>query len=135
MRIERWATALNNAIDAERAKDFEWGLSDCSLFVADCVNAMTGVDWAADFRGHYSTAKGSLLALRKYGKGTLYKTMDHYFARHTSILMARRGDVVVMESEIGQCLGICIGATVAFRSPDGVVFMPLTKCVAAWVID
>lgn len=36
--------------DARRSVPFAWGSNDCRLFAADAVQAMTGVDHAAELR-------------------------------------------------------------------------------------
>ena len=55
-----WEKCLNACIEAARCKTVELGKWDCCLFGADCVNATTGVDLAAKFRGTYSTPKQAL---------------------------------------------------------------------------
>lgn len=51
----------------QRWKRFEWGASDCCLFVADWVREVTGDDPAKDFRGSYSNASGARNALYSGG--------------------------------------------------------------------
>jgi hypothetical protein len=50
-RYEDWPQRLVAAIEAARGRPFSWGAMDCCLFAADVVLAMTGVDYAAGFRG------------------------------------------------------------------------------------
>lgn len=135
MRLDDWASKMNEVIDKARTTPFEWGVSDCALFAADCVKAMTGFDWAEPFRGRYKTPRGSLLALKKYGNGSLEKTMDASFERHSKIALTRRGDVVAMDNPAGVCLGICVGSIVAVRSEKGVEFFPVKQAIASWRVD
>lgn len=64
---ERGAALTAHLHDARRTA-FAWGegARDCSLFVATWVEAVRGVDPAADWRGHYRTELG---ALRKVTAG------------------------------------------------------------------
>ncbi len=83
---------------------FVWGERDCAMFTADAINAMTGFDILAVFRGRYSTATGSARALRRYGEGSLQATFDARLPER-QIGMARRGDVVMHDGAVGICMG------------------------------
>lgn len=82
---------------------FEWGKSDCCMFVADCVNAQMGVDPAENHRGKYSTEIGAKRALAKYG--SIEDVLDKLFTR-IDYNLAKRGDVVMYESELGATMGV-----------------------------
>lgn len=121
-RRSDWEPRLS-AYLAERVDTitFEWGKSDaatfaydCALYVADGVEAMTGEDIAAPFRGKYSTAMGSAKALKKYGAGTLKSTFDALLPPKP-VGYARRGDVVMHDGAVG----ICIGAVALFVRAEG----------------
>ena len=59
MPLERklhWATqTLNDFLVTHAHQPFVWGTNDCCTFPADAIEAFTGTDLAADFRGKYST--------------------------------------------------------------------------------
>ncbi|BAK66896.1 hypothetical protein SLG_22210 [Sphingobium sp. SYK-6] len=129
-----WEVRLS-AYLAERfdAIVFEWGASDCALYTADAVLAMTDADIAARFRGKYSTAAGSAKALRKYGAGTLKDTFDTLLPPKP-VGYARRGDVVMHDGAVG----ICIGADALFmRLPEagpGLERIPRPDWSHAWSV-
>ena len=83
---------------------FVWGESDCALYTADAIKAMTGHDIAADFRDKYSTAMGSARALKAYGGGDLKSTFDMLLPERP-VSMARRGDAVMHDGAVGVCMG------------------------------
>src|SRR5258708_4686376 len=56
-RLEDWVVRLEAFIKERTAQPFKWGSQDCCLFAADAIEAITGVDLAADFRGKYSGAE------------------------------------------------------------------------------
>jgi hypothetical protein len=68
MALERkpyWDTReLNDFLIARAFMPFSWGVNDCALFVADAIEAMTGTDIAADFRG-YTDEAGAWDAIRR----------------------------------------------------------------------
>ncbi|MBB4620123.1 DUF6950 family protein, partial [Sphingomonas abaci] len=70
-RYPDWEARLAAYLEPLRARPFAWGRHDCSTFAAGAVEAMTGVDPMPEFRGRYSTARGSVRALRRFGAGTL----------------------------------------------------------------
>jgi hypothetical protein len=131
MRFERWPEALVEVIEAARAAPFVWGVHDCSLFSADCVKAMTGED-RAEWRGKYKTARGAEKHIKRYG-GMDAVAAIVFGGEAIPPLMAQRGDGVLLETEHGPCLGICLGADAVFVTlQDGLQFYPTARCSKAW---
>jgi hypothetical protein len=98
-RVADWPRRLEDFEARMTAARFEWGRRDCALMAADWVLEMTGIDFAAPFRGRYKTAVGSNRALRLAdapddGAGRLIGYVDTVLPRHPSIACARRCDVV-----------------------------------------
>lgn len=50
-----WAERLAGFFAAQAGGTFAYGVKDCCLFVADGVQAMTGADLMADYRGRYNS--------------------------------------------------------------------------------
>ncbi len=99
-----WEVRLADFLEPLRARPFAWGEHDCCTFAAGAVQAMTGVDPMPEFRGRYSTPRGSARALRRFGAGTLAATLDSKFEA-TDAGLAQRGDIIMS----GGLLGICFG--------------------------
>ncbi|UPT53059.1 hypothetical protein [Synechococcus phage Yong-M3-232] len=108
-RLPDWETQLHEFMLANRDREFAWGEWDCILFATAAAAAITGVDKAEAFRGQYSDETGARETLRKLGKGTLLKTINHYF-EPKPVGYAVRGDMIWHAG----CAGICMGATAAF---------------------
>ncbi len=104
IRLPDWETRLHDYLAASEGAVFAWGVVDCALFAAGAVEAMTGIDPAASYRGHYSTATGAIKALRRYGAGTLADTISAAFPER-AIGHARRGDLVMVDGMVGVCIG------------------------------
>src|SRR5687768_18469658 len=106
MRLENWPRLLIEFLADE--KPFEWGSRDCSLFAADAVLCITGADPAKSLRGKYKTEKGAARILKR--RGGLEKVAANLAAdnRMEEIppLLAQRGDVVLIDSPLGDALGI-----------------------------
>lgn len=130
MRLVNWEQKLTDYIELKQNQKFKWGKNDCALFAADCVKQITGIDYATEFRDKYKTEQGAREALKKYGKGTLLKTIDSKFTRYSSALLAQRGDIVYFQ----KALGVCIGKNCCFYDKHGMVFVPIINMEKAWKV-
>lgn len=106
-----WEARLAAYLEPLRLRLFEWGVHDCCTFTGGAVEAMTGVDPMAEFRGKYRSAASSIRALRTLGAGDLERTLDTKFQPVTPAL-AQRGDIIMHNGLLGICLGavaVCVG--------------------------
>lgn len=138
MRAEDWPQRLGAVIEGARTRTFAYGTFDCALFAADCVLAMTEVDYAAELRGYKSKLDAYRIVV---GYGSLEAMITALLGRepkHPS--RAGRGDVVLATidlepGESGDCIGICVGPKCVFPRPVGVRLTPRTVIRLAWSID
>ena len=115
-----WETRLAAYLEPLRTLPFAWGKHDCCTFAAGAVKAMTGVDPMPEFRGRYTTARGSVRALRvdarvpapirRSGK---FETVDPS--------LAHRGDIIMSDGLLGICLGPFMVAVGAEGDREGLV--------------
>ena len=133
-RRDDWASRLISVIDAADNKPFAWGKQDCALFAADCVQAMTGEDFAAPFRGRYDTALGSMRALKMMGYASLEEYVIAVLGEPVNANTAGRGDVVMVDTPEGQALGVVAGIEAAVAGVNGLVLMPRDSWLSAWRI-
>ena len=125
---------LIDFIEGRRGRPFSWGDNDCAMFAADWVLKQTGIDPLAPFRGRYSTAAGSVRALRRYGTGELISTWTSSVgAPLASVRLAMRGDVVAKAmGEAGDAIGIVVDHRAVFVAPNELRFEPVESCRLAW---
>lgn len=133
-RCSNWPRALAKFVDARRSRVFAYGTHDCSLFVADWVQVLTGVDPAEQFRGRYASEAEAKALLRPAAglerlAGRLCRELRW---PSVPVAQARRGDVVLLRGERGPSLGICVGGLAVFAGPNGLVFRPIKECRRAW---
>lgn len=138
MRYEDWPQRLEEAIAAARTRAFAYGTFDCALFAADCVQAMTGTDYAGELRG-YKSKLDAYRIVAAYGslEGMITGLLGRE-PKHPS--QAMRGDVVLAEIELargesGDCIGICVGQKCVFPQTVGVRLQPRAVARLAWSID
>jgi hypothetical protein len=129
MRYENWPSLLADFLAEE--KPFEWGKRDCSLFAADAVRCITGVDHAKKFRGRYKTAKGAARVIARHRglEGLINKTGLEPIPK----LMAQRGDVVLIDTPLGEALGVIdLRGEAAGQGTNGIEHYPLSSVRRAW---
>jgi len=102
-RIEHWATrSFHEFLLARAARPFVWGENDCALFCADGIEAMTGVDIAAEFRGKYHDEASALALIKTVTGGATIADAAAYCAKGAGLaewkwpLFAQRGDLVIV---------------------------------------
>ena len=130
-----WVDRLYAYVEASRKESFAWGRCDCMTFSFDCITAVTGTDLTLPFRGKYHTAKGAHRTLRKvYKVDTLTGAMNKLFGNSIRPEEARRGDLMLIDTDLGETLGILLGKQIIFVSPKGLSFLLWTKALKAWRI-
>jgi len=110
---------------------FEWGVNDCCLFAADAVLAMTGEDLAKPLRGYTSALAAKRLVDEA---GGLRELVSQFLGEAVSPLMAAVGDVVLLENEGRDLLGICNGTNVIGAGERGMAVLGMDLARAAWKV-
>lgn len=126
-RFEDWDQRLDAFL--KTVGPFEWGVNDCCLFVGHAVREMTGEDVTTEYKG-YKTAKGAL----KYIKNGVDGVATKHFGESKSPKLAKRGDVVMLEVEGEEALGICIGQKAVALTQAGLDFYNMDLARKAWTI-
>jgi len=110
---------------------FEWGKNDCCLFAADAIKAMTDADPAEPLRGY----AGARAAQRLVDEaGGLEQFVSQFLGEPVSPLMAGVGDVVLLENEGRDLLGICNGTNVIGAGERGMAVLGMDLARAAWKV-
>lgn len=133
MKVFNWPRVLADEIRRYQKIPFEWGTSDCCMFPADVIKAITGEDFAAEFRGRYQTEMGSLRALKRYGKGSIEATIDSKYERNDGL--PSRGDLATVVTENGTSLAVVGVGCVWAMTLEGVDSLPLSEVAVSWRVD
>lgn len=140
-RLPDWERRLGEFIAANRDRPFAWGEWDCILFACAAADAMTGEDWAADYRGQYADKAGAAAILKEKGAGTLLRTIDAKLKQRPPG-HARRGDFVWFMGSVGVCMGrhaLFVGEerlAEALEQPvrEGLISVPRGLWTKAWTV-
>lgn len=134
-RVSNWPGVLNAFVEAHKNRAFSWGDHDCIMFACAGIEAITGNDPAALWRGNYSTALGAARIFKLYGG---FESMVQTVAAandfaEISVKHAQRGDLVLRDGK-WPTAGLCCGRLSAFVGPDHLIFSPTAECRRAWRI-
>lgn len=129
-----WRARLVDYLGNQSRARFRPGTVDCGLFAAGAVQAMTGFDPAARWRGKYRTLAAGFALVQADG-----------FADHAAVFaglypeippaLAQIGDVVVLPGDAQSvALGVVQGAGAYCLQPAGMAVVSRLECVRAFSI-
>jgi hypothetical protein len=135
MKVKNWQSLLADHLFAQMAKPFEWGINDCCLFACDCVHVMTGQDPGTAYRNKYTTELGARRTLKRVGGGSIETAFNQVFGPLKPRLNAGRGDLALINTDLGPAVGIVCGGSVWAVGLDGLVPLPLKDIIGCWHVD
>lgn len=125
-RIPGWRSRLNAYVESKRREPFQYGINDCATFAAGAVEAMTGSDPAALYRGTYATEADGNAALVAAGYPDVIALAQALYTRIDRSQVGV-GDLVLIETPDGAALGVCGGARCFAVSRDGLLTVDLVS--------
>lgn len=139
-RLTDWRSRLTRYFTEVARRPLAYGQHDCALFAAGAVEAMTGVDLAAEFRGRYTTVvEGLDLLAAKGAADGLEGEIDHVSVlpllfQPVVAAFAQVGDIAVVPVPGSNlpALGILEGQHIAVLRPDGMGFVPRENALATF---
>lgn len=133
-KADGWIDRLDEVVKRGHVAPFVWGVHDCALAAADAVHAQTGIDFAAEFRGHYDSQETGLALIRAKG-------FDNHADFAASVLpeipvaFAQIGDVAAVDFGVhGITLMIVAGHRLIGPMPHMAGNLPLLKASRAFAV-
>jgi hypothetical protein len=141
-RTTLWQRQFHVFLLERSTTPFAWGANDCALFSADAIQSFTGQDIADDFRGKYTTQIGAFKTVKSITGGStvadaaLYCATKHGLTEHTHSLMAKRGDLVLVDNGGELIAGVVHlnGYNVVSVNEKGIVRLPITAIKRSWSV-
>ncbi|CUH67963.1 hypothetical protein TG4357_03310 [Thalassovita gelatinovora] len=131
MRYPDWNSRLIKYLSTAVETPFQPGIHDCALFFAGAVEAQTGKDHAAPYRGRYTTLRGGLRVLRKDGFGDHIALAAHHLPEIPPSF-AQPGDGAVIDTPDGPALGVVQGERIYVLGIDRLHLMPRLNATRAF---
>ena len=137
MKKQGWEKILSDYIESHLNTPFRWGKSDCVLFACHGANKILEKNLSPIIKSYGAYNSRNAGEIIKESGGSICNIFDKHFKRHDNILMAKRGDIVVIMYEGQEAAGIIdlTGRNVACKGKKGVSFQPLKEVIAAWDIE
>ncbi len=130
-RLTDWRPRLVAYLAGVTARPFAYGTHDCALFAAGAVEAMTGHDLAAHYRGLYGSLKEGLKLLGRE-RLTDHVALLRYLFEEIPAAFATVGDIAVI-GEVGTpALGIFEGEQIIVLRETGLGLMPRAAATLAF---
>ena len=132
-RLPDWRPRLIAYLHEVAHKPFVEGQHDCALFAAGAVQAMTGTDLAAEWRGYSSTREG-IKALISSGYKSHVDIVASMFDEVAPAL-AQPGDIaaVQLDDDI-PALGVVQGERIYVVGPDRLLSIPRRSAIRAFEV-
>ena len=150
-RIDGWENKLETYFLSRKDTPFIWGKTDCCMFVADAIKAITEVDVGEYFRDKYTKILPAYALMKAYSNGgSLQETWERIASDNKMKQVYNKdmlpGDIVTMKLE-GYCNplagrlsnGITVGIQsfaegVLCQGKEGLVLSLKPEIVSSWKI-
>jgi hypothetical protein len=129
-RLPDWLTRLGALVASRLDSPFVWGRNDCCLWAADAVQAVTGVDLAADLRGTYRSQRGALRTINR--AGGLAALCDQRLGPEVRPTMAQVGDVGLVDEGAQGALVVNLGLHWMGYGAHGLQPVMTDRVMRAW---
>jgi hypothetical protein len=132
---------LSVVIEKAQTKTPDWKEWNCGLFLADCLEAVAGVQIRHRFKIPHNTEKSARAAMKRFSGGGVYETGKKLAVelgvRECTPAQAGRGDPVIVSVDGSEAFGMVdlTGRRVMVVSQTkGLSFRPVEEIVHAWRI-
>jgi hypothetical protein len=130
MRHDDWIARLWETLEAAADRPFFYGA--CVHLAAECIDAMTGSQWAGSIRSLYADeVSARSLAL----DGGLERMVTERLGEPVARNLGRMGDAMLLELPTGPAIGICTGPRIACAAERGVLYLRFEHGLKAWRVD
>ena len=131
-RLPNWPSLLDAYIDSQRQTPFEWGVHDCCLFAANCIQAITGIDVAPKWRKAYQSKDAAIHLANIFSQGGIKQVIKDIAEVHHCVsiapMLAQRGDIIMFPGEhVGVTLGVVLDQRLVAPGTKGLEFLPIAK--------
>lgn len=128
-----WRELLQDEFFLARKREFSWGLNDCAIFCARCVERMTGHSVMKDMRSKFSW-ENKIQGLRLLSARPFQDMVSDVLGPSSPANLCKEGDVMLVNSGGELLLGMHEGHFVISVSEFGIDRVPLENAICGWGI-
>lgn len=128
-RLKDWPSRLARVMNAARRRPFAWGEQDCCVWAADSVQACTGVDPAAAWRGTYRDAMSAERLVMELGGMAAIGALA---GRESAPSLATAGDIGLARQGDREMLVVHSGQVWLAVAACGLEIVPFGSVTHAW---
>ena len=133
-RLPDWPQRLDALVQSKLAQPFAWGSHDCCTWPADVVQAITGEDPIASYRGRYATEDEAEAVLTDGLEAEVAKCMAAFGAPECPPRFAQRGDWALCRVGNELLGGAVVGSVVMVPGMARLYAVPMGRVVRAWAV-
>lgn len=131
MRVRGWRNRLAAHVAAAAREGYRPGAVDCALFAAGAVDAITGSDHRAAWKGRYRSLSSGRRLVRAAGHADLVALVASSLSE-VPVAYARPGDLAALAGADGPALGVVQGEGIYVLTPGGLATVPLLTALRAF---
>ena len=134
-RRSDWHARLHDAVEQSKIITFSYGLHDCCLWVARCVDVMCDTRFCAAIRERFNYRDEASATEVLNAGGGLPALVEEFLGPPTNPKLAAPGDVVLARNGDGlPILGIVVGHNIVVAGQSGVIALPPSAAVLCWKV-
>lgn len=111
-----WERDLTRFVTSQMNKEFIWGHRDCTIFIAECLQAMTETPLVIPY-GEYDSREGAIEHSKRQRLGPEMKLQLQAYEIEDGFQQV--GDVIIVkENDDYDCVHLCLGRKSVCCIPD-----------------
>lgn len=132
-RVKDWYLELHGEMAAASTRSFAWGLHDCCLHAARCIDRMTGSALEVKLHSLYHDEASAFELIKRHGG--LAGAVDAILGLpRIEVKDVKRGDLALIDHIDVEVVGIVMGAGVVCVRKDGLACSERSRILVAWGI-
>lgn len=134
-RREDWQARLHECVEVARILPFKYGLHDCCLWAAHCIDAMCDTQYVRQVKERLNYNSKETADAVILSAGGLPRLVSEFLGEPRRDAFAAPGDVVLTRGPDGEALiGVVVGHRIVAPGPSGVLSIPAAKTLLYWKV-
>lgn len=125
---------LQQCVENAKLLPFQYGVHDCCLWAAHCVDAMCDTQHAAAIKDRFNYADEAAADTVIEAGGGLLALVQSFLGKPENAVWAAPGDVVLVRNEGRAITGVVVGHSVVAPSSTGLLVLPYGEIAVCWKV-